>query len=133
MFLDTNVILDLTLDRSEFVKNAESLFELKDQGKVDIYISALTLATVAYFADKHKLNPFSIGKSLNCTDIGELEAIFFKQVLASDFLDFEDGSQYFSTTNVKNIKAIITRNIKDFKSSLIPVLTPAQSLSTFEP
>lgn len=89
LFLDSNVILDLALDRSEFIKNAESLFEL--------------------------------------------EAIFFKQVLASEFLDFEDGLQYFSAVKVKSIEAIITRNTKDFKPSLIPVLTPAQFLRTIEP
>jgi hypothetical protein len=40
--------------------------------------------------------------------------------------------QYFSAMMVKDIKAIITRNTKDFKSSSIPVLTPAQFLSTIE-
>jgi predicted nucleic acid-binding protein len=130
VFLDTNVVLDLALNRTEFVKDAESIFSLKDRGKIDIHISALTLSTVAYFADKHKQDPFVIvGKFIDWINIIDLETIFFKQVIASDFLDFEDGLQYFSAIKVKGIEAIITRNVKDFKTSVIPVLTPAQFLS----
>jgi len=133
VFLDTNVVLDLALNRTEFIKDAESIFALKDMGKIDIHISALTLSIVAYFAAKHKQDSFAIvGQFLDWIHVIDLESIFFKQVVASDFLDFEDGLQYFSAMMVKDIKAIITRNTKDFKSSSIPVLTPAQFLSTIE-
>lgn len=125
LFIDTNVILDLALDRTEFVKDAESLFSLKDQEKIDIYISSLTLSTVAYFADKQKLDSFSVvRKFLNWVNVIDLETIFFKQVLESDFLDFEDGLQYFSAARIIGIQAIITRNEKDFKHSKIPVFSP---------
>ncbi len=133
VFLDTNIVLDFALNRPEFVKEAESIFTLKDEGKIDIHISALTLANVAYFADKHKLDPFVIvGMFVNWINIIDLETTFFKQVIASSFLDFEDGLQYYSALNVKEISAIITRNTKDFRSSSIPVLTPAQFLLTIE-
>lgn len=133
VFLDTNVVLDLALNRTEFIKDAESIFALKDMGKIDIHISTLTLSTVAYFADKHKQDPFVVvGRFIDWIYIIDLETTFFKQVIASDFLDFEDGLQYFSAMTVKDIKAIVTRNIKDFKSSTIPVLTPAQFLLTIQ-
>jgi predicted nucleic acid-binding protein len=133
VFLDTNVVLDFALNRTEFVKDAESIFALKDTGKIDIHISSLTLSTVAYFAEKHKQDPFAIvAQFVDWINIIDLEMILFKQAIASDFLDFEDGLQYFSAMKVKDIKAIITRNSKDFKSSSIPVLTPAQFLLTLE-
>ncbi|MCE2996120.1 MAG: type II toxin-antitoxin system VapC family toxin [Cyclobacteriaceae bacterium] len=129
VFLDTNVVLDFALNRPEFVKEAESIFELKDKGKIDIHISALTLSNVAYFADKHKLDAFVIvGMFINWINIIDLKTTFFNQVIDSDFLDFEDGLQYYSALNVKGITAIVTRNTKDFRSSSIPVLTPAQFL-----
>jgi predicted nucleic acid-binding protein len=131
VFLDTNVVLDFALNHTEFVKDAESIFALKDTGKIDIHISSLTLSTVAYFAEKHKQDPFAIvAQFVDWINIIDLEMILFKQAIASDFLDFEDGLQYFSAMKVKGIKAIITRNSKDFKSSSIPVLTPAQFLLT---
>jgi predicted nucleic acid-binding protein len=125
LFLDTNVVLDLALNRAEFIKEKEAIFELKEQGKIDIHISSLTLATVAYFADKHKLDTFQIiNKFVDWISIVELETFFFKRALASDFLDFEDGLQYLGAKRVKDIRSIITRNVKDFNHSNIPVLTP---------
>jgi predicted nucleic acid-binding protein len=133
IFLDTNVVLDLALNRTEFVKDAESIFALNDKGKIDIHISALTLSTVAYFADKYKQDPFVVvGRFIDWIHIIDLETSFFKQVIVSDFLDFEDGLQYFSAMKARDIKAIVTRNTKDFKSSSIPVFTPAPFLLTIE-
>ncbi len=134
LFLDTNIILDLALNRAEFVKDAEELFKLKDQGKIEIYISALTLANVAYIAEKHDLNPFDVvEKFLELIHVVELEPFFFRQVIDSDFTDFEDGLQYFSASKVNGLEAIITRNVKHFKSSLIPVFTPNEYLRTKRP
>jgi hypothetical protein len=48
-----------------------------------------------------------------------------------DFKDFEDGLQYFSAIeNDQDI--IITRNLKDFKNSRIPVMTAEQYLKTYK-
>jgi predicted nucleic acid-binding protein len=45
------------------------------------------------------------------------------------FIDFEDAIQYF--TAIENEQdLIITRNLKDFKSSKLPILTAKQFLET---
>ena len=45
------------------------------------------------------------------------------------FLDFEDGLQYF--TALENVLyLIITRNLKDFKKSKLPVMTARQFIET---
>jgi predicted nucleic acid-binding protein len=47
--------------------------------------------------------------------------------LSSDFKDFEDGLQYF--TAVENgLSILLTRNLKDFKSAEITVMTAEQFL-----
>ena len=43
--------------------------------------------------------------------------------ITSSFKDFEDGLQYFSALETGGIEIIITRNIKDFRPSVISVLT----------
>nr|WP_205943630.1 hypothetical protein [Pedobacter cryophilus] len=48
--------------------------------------------------------------------------------LNSDFKDFEDDIQYYSAIENK-LDIIITRNIKDFKLSKIPVLTAKDYLN----
>ncbi len=46
------------------------------------------------------------------------------RALESDFIDFEDALQYYSTSDYKRIDLIVTRNVKDYKYSSLPVMTP---------
>lgn len=129
LFFDTNVLLDLSLKRTEFIQEVEELFSLKDQGEIEIYVSTLTLADIAYIAERHGLSPFEIvGKYLEWVRVIDLKKDFFTKVLNSNFKDFEDGLQYFAATSIAGIDAIITRNLKDFRFSRIPVYSPMQYL-----
>ncbi len=47
------------------------------------------------------------------------------------FTDFEDGLQYFTAIE-NNQDLIITRNLKDFKESKLPVMTARQFLEAFK-
>jgi predicted nucleic acid-binding protein len=47
----------------------------------------------------------------------------------SDFKDYEDAIQYYSALE-SEVSMIITRNLKDFQKSRIPVLTAEQYLQT---
>jgi len=47
------------------------------------------------------------------------------------FSDSEDGLQYFTAVE-NNQDLIITRNLKDFKASKLPVMTARQFLETLE-
>lgn len=53
----------------------------------------------------------------------------FQKVLQSDFHDLEDAYQYYTALQIRGIKYFITRNIKDYKHSVISVVTPAAFLS----
>jgi len=47
------------------------------------------------------------------------------------FTDFEDGLQHFTAIE-NNQDIIITRNLKDFKNSKMPVMTAGQFLETID-
>jgi len=49
--------------------------------------------------------------------------------LSSDFKDFEDCIQYFTATE-ENIKTLLTRNLKDYKTAEISVMTAGQFLKS---
>jgi len=51
------------------------------------------------------------------------------QALKNDFKDFEDSIQYSSALTIKDLDAIITRNIKDYRNSTIAVMTPLNFLN----
>ena len=65
-------------------------------------------------------------------DILKVDSNTIKSALISDFKDFEDSIQYFAAQEHKKIDSIITRNIKDYKDSSLPVMTPEMFLVTFE-
>ncbi len=127
LFLDTNVILDIILEREDFLAESKQILVMKDSDKVELYASALTLATTAYFAKKFGKDPRVIlSKVLKWISVIDLRNEHFEKAILSDFPDFEDALQYFSAQEVIAIDYIITRNLKDFKLSRIPVFNPKQ-------
>jgi predicted nucleic acid-binding protein len=51
-----------------------------------------------------------------------------EMALQSDFKDFEDAIQYYTALR-HGVDTLLTRNIKDYKSAQITVLTPEAFLS----
>ncbi|MCB0687265.1 MAG: hypothetical protein KDC53_12095, partial [Saprospiraceae bacterium] len=60
---------------------------------------------------------------LNYLQIVNVTKEILVQAVRSDFGEFEDGVQYFSAVTIDNITAFITRNKRDFKTALIPILS----------
>ena len=54
------------------------------------------------------------------------------QALKNNFTNYEDSVQYSSALTVKDLDAIITRNIKDYRNSSIAVMSPLNFLKMKE-
>ena len=132
LFLDTNVVLDLLGERKPFYESIAKIATLADKGQITLVVSALSYSTVNYILMKHENREKVIGKLQKFKVISEicsLDEVINEKSLNSKFKDFEDALQYFSA--LKNgCNIIITRNVKDFKESEIPVMTPAEYLTT---
>jgi len=132
LFLDTNVVLDLLGERKPFYESIAKIATLADKGQITLVVSALSYSTVNYILMKHENREKVIGKLQKFKVISEicsLDEVIIEKGLNSKFKDFEDALQYFSA--LKNgCNIIITRNVKDFKESEIPVMTPAEYLTT---
>jgi predicted nucleic acid-binding protein len=125
LLVDTNIVLDLLAERKEFLLEAQQLFTLSDKKEVKLYVSSLTFANTFYILSQ-KLKLSNARKILRkfkvLVDVLPMDDKIIDLSLESDFKDFEGGIQYH--TAVENeIDIIITRNLKDFKTSKIPVLT----------
>ena len=130
LLVDTNIVIDLLSRREEFYGEAQQLFTLSDYNKVKLFVSSLTIANTHFLLSREKtgaearkiLIKFRIlSKVLPLTDkILEL-------ALVSDFKDFEDAIQYHTALE-NDLEIIITRNKKDFKNSVLPVLTAMEYL-----
>ena len=93
--------------------------------------SAIAFINVNYFLKK--FTPITRIEALKrirtVVSIIEVNQETIDFALNSNFTDFEDAVQYYAAISA-NTDAIITRNIKDYKQSTIPVLTAEQFLST---
>jgi predicted nucleic acid-binding protein len=127
IFLDTNVIIDFLADRKPYSKYAFQIFEFANQNKVQLYTSPHAIVTTHYLLKKH-IDEKSLRKILlNLCDFVSLISIdsqIIQNSLRSNMKDFEDAVQMLTASKESNINFIVTRNIKDFKHSPIPSLTP---------
>ena len=132
IFFDTNAVLDFLGERVPFYDPMAKIATLAEKEKLTMVVSPLTFATVNYFLSKfenpriarEKLRKFKI-----LCEICSLDEHTVEKGLNSSFQDFEDAMQYFSATQAE-CEIIVTRNGKDFKKSLIPVMTAEEFLKS---
>ena len=131
LLIDTNIIIDLLGEREPFYKDAARLFSLADRGEVKLLVSALSFANTNYvltrMLDSEKAREI-LSKFKVLVRVADLtEKIVELSLSDRAFSDFEDGLQYY--TAIENeASIIITRNLKDFKESKIPVMTAGEFL-----
>ena len=132
VFIDTNVAIDLLMDREGFADDAEAIFTAAEVGECVVYMCSLSLTNILYIVSKQMgrqvaLNDLRVlNRLVNVTPVTSAE---INQALYSDFSDFEDAVQYFSALSVPRMDGIITRNPKDFRLSILPVITPKEFLA----
>lgn len=134
VFVDSDIILDLLAQREPYYKYAAKLFTLIDQGKIKAFTSPLIFANIHYILRKLKSREFalqSLRKLKTIVGILPIDERVIEQSLNSDFKDFEDAIQYYTSLN-NGIKVILTRNVADYKSSEITVSNSEQFIKTWE-
>jgi len=135
LFIDTNIIIDLLAKREPFYDEAAMLFTLADKQKIGLSVSALTFANTNYIllqSKKPEDAKLILRKLKLIVQVLSLdEKIVGLSLNDNDFKDYEDAIQYF--TAIENgVDVIITRNLKDFQKSKLPVMTAAQFLKTIK-
>ncbi|MDA8414695.1 MAG: PIN domain-containing protein [Desulfobacteraceae bacterium] len=126
VLFDTNVVLDLLMDRMPFADAAVRLFSLVEDGSVVGYLCGTTVTTVFYLAAKAigtAQARAEIGKLLNLFEIAPANRPVIESALAAAFGDFEDAVIHEAACHV-GADAIVTRNLKDFVNARIPVYAP---------
>jgi len=132
LLVDTNVVLDLLAKRAPFYLQSLQLFSLADLNEIELVVSTLSIVNAHYILnDKRKIKESRsiIGKFKVLVNSYELnDKILELAINDSDFNDFEDRIQYYTALESR-CEIIITRNLKDFKRSAIPVLSPKAYLT----
>ena len=130
VLFDTNIILDVLLNREPFVVNSALLMAHVEKKDIDGYLCATTITTLDYLLSKalnKRESRAGIQKLLSLFRISEVNSTVLDLSVNSGFSDFEDAVQYFSGV-CSEVNALLTRNIKDYKKTELPVYTPDELL-----
>ena len=131
---DTNVIIDVLLEREPFAENSCKILSLCEEHRIDGFISASSVTDIYYLVRKHThstdLAYKAVGKLLEIVKVCSVTNNDVLTAFQRKARDFEDC---LMATCAKSIRCdyIITRNKKDFEEFDIPLLTPAEFLQQF--
>lgn len=128
---DTNVVLDVLLDRQPHTKAASQLFVLADTGHIQGILTATAITTVFYIAAKSfgaKRAHALIHDLLVLFDIATVDRDVLARALLSDMSDFEDAVLHEACLGA-GAQVIVSRDQRGFAKAVIPVLTPLEMLA----
>jgi predicted nucleic acid-binding protein len=126
VLLDTNIILDVALERQPFFGASEQILAFAEQGQVEGYVSASTFGDLYYVIRKNKGRESALDFLRNISrfcQVATVDQSAISMALATNFSDFEDAIQY-STAVINHLDTIVTRNSQDFANAVLPIMTP---------
>lgn len=127
VLIDTDVILDFLFDRKPFSEDAAQILSWCENGKIQGFVTSIMLSNIYYLlrkTAKHEKIIENLKMLMNIVDVLTTDKNAILEALNSEFKDFEDALQNFSAQNHDEIKVIITRNIKDYKTSNLAIMEP---------
>jgi predicted nucleic acid-binding protein len=131
ILVDTNIVLDLLLEREPFVENAILIFEQIEQGKLEGYIAATTITNIFYIIRKTESREVAISainRLLTGIQFCAVDRQTVETALSLGLKDFEDSIQLACAT-LSKLDGIVTRDRKDFVGSNLPIYSPAELLN----
>jgi predicted nucleic acid-binding protein len=131
ILIDTNIVLDLLLERAPLVETAIALFEQIEQGNLEGYIAATTITNIFYIIRKtegHEVALAAINRLLIGLQFCAVDRQTVETALSLGLKDFEDSIQLACAT-LNQLDGIVTRDHKDFISSNLPIYSPTELLN----
>lgn len=132
VLVDTNVVLDVLLDRRPFAEAATQVFALIEESKIEGFLCATTVTTVDYLLGQAlppKIARAALQRLLDLFEIAPVNRPVLEQALRSDISDFEDAV-IEQAARLISADAIATRNLTDFEKSSVTAFDPPELIAT---
>jgi predicted nucleic acid-binding protein len=126
VLLDTNIIVDVALERQPQNEASKQVLLLVEQGQIEGYISASTFGDLYYIIRRSRGREWTtdfINWLVTYCQIATFNEAVIRMALTSNFRDFEDAIQY-STAVVNQLDVIVTRNPQDFPVTIPRIISP---------
>ncbi len=131
VLFDTDLVLDLLLDRDPFADAAAAVFTLHEKGRISGYVSGITIVNVFYVTRKSKGTAGArkaVEELLATLNVCPLDQLVLANAHHLAFTDYEDAVQHACAT-ASGLDALITRNLVDYKNATLPVFSPTAFLN----
>ena len=131
VLFDTNVILDLILNRPDFVEFAKRLFVAIDEKRLIGFMSATTVTDIYYIVARERGRVFAalaLRRLVRVLEIVAVDKNVILPALDSPVKDFEDAVQSEAAQSM-GLNFIVTRNKRDFPHSPVPAVSPEELLT----
>ncbi len=135
ILVDTNIILDLFLQREPYNAEARIIITKCAEREVIGYLAAHSIPNLFYILRKNYTQKGRRGLIKNLCNIFRISDLNAEKILSAieneEFADFEDCLQEECAVEAV-ADYIVTRNTKDFASSRIPVILPDEFLERYK-
>ena len=135
VLLDTNVVLDLLLERDPWRVDAEAIAQASSDGRLQSHVSASTITDIFYIGRRLVGTEQARRVVRACLDTLQIVGVTRELLDAADRRagsDYEDNLQ-IECAVAAGVDAIITRDLRGFGTSPIIALTPAELVARLAP
>lgn len=131
LLIDTNVLLDVVLERKPWVDDATALLDAIAKGRAEGYVAGHAVTTVYYVVERERnriLAANAVSDLLQLLTAVPLGNSDFQRALGLGLRDFEDGTQAAACLQV-GADCLVTRNPKDYKGAPVTLRSAGEALA----
>ena len=129
--VDSDVLIDIALDREPHVGSSREAIDLLQQERQQLFIAWHTASNIFYNVRRQanlQVARAFITSLLDFAEVAPTTTDNLRYALTLPLDDFEDAMQV-AAARACNARFIVTRNVRDYAQSPIPVLSPADALA----
>ncbi len=131
VLIDTDVLIDLALDRQPFASDAAALLDALERKNARGFVAWHTISNFYYLvAAKRGVTATRqfIDELIEFVDVAPTTTADLRTVSKLPLKDFEDAMQVGAALACA-AECIATRNVRDFKNSPVPAMSPSRIVS----
>lgn len=132
LLVDTNIVLDVLLDRAPFADAAVQIFGMIERSVHQGFLGATTVTTIDYLLGRHLDRSESrrhLESLLGLFSIAPVNRSVLERALRSKIPDFEDAVLEQAAL-LCGVEVLITRNVRDFTKATLKVFEPIEFLAS---
>ena len=133
LLFDTNIVLDVLLDRKPWAETSAAVWAIAETGRCEGILAAHAVTTIHYLLRKETGNPGAkrvISAILRIFRVAAVDGTVLDEALQLPLSDFENAVTAASAS-IAGCDYIVTRDPKGFRGSLVRPFTPEAILPLF--